>query len=64
MTFLYNKLGQLVPQPGAFTPTARISITKRWNIYAIAVELNEQQGIKDPGPYLGIGRAYAQLGEF
>lgn len=29
-----------------------------------AAKLNEQLGIKDPVPYLGIGRAYAQEGEF
>lgn len=32
--------------------------------YDKAARLNEQLGIKDPVPYLGIGRAYAQEGEF
>ena len=29
-----------------------------------AVKINEQIGVKDPGPHLSIARTYSQLGEF
>lgn len=32
--------------------------------FAKAVTIDEQLGIKDPGPYLSIGKTYAQMGEF
>ena len=32
--------------------------------FAKAVHINEQIGVKDPGPHLSIARTYSQLGEF
>jgi tetratricopeptide (TPR) repeat protein len=32
--------------------------------FAKAVQINEQIGVKDPGPHLSIARTYSQLGEF
>lgn len=67
MTFLYIKLGQAYRSRG----NADYASEQRKQYYQLAIdyfakaaELNEQLGIQDPLPYLGIGRAYAQIGEF
>jgi tetratricopeptide (TPR) repeat protein len=66
MTFLYIKLGMsyrnmaLNTAPPANKRLYETAIDK----FAQAVDLNKQLGVEDPLPYLGIGRTYAQLGEF
>lgn len=63
MTFLYIKLGQSYRTMGLRTGS-KDYYTQAIANFAKAAALNEQLGIKDPLPYLGIGRAYAQIGEF
>jgi tetratricopeptide (TPR) repeat protein len=66
MTFLYIKLGQsyrnLAMKASAPSNKALYNIAIEY--FAKAVDLNEQLGVRDPMPYLGIGHTYAQLGEF
>ena len=68
MTFLYIKLGQSYRSRGLSSwnnPTlSEEYYNKAINYFALAADRNEQLGIKDPLPYMGIGRAYAQLGQF
>jgi tetratricopeptide (TPR) repeat protein len=63
MTFLYIKLGQSYRNLGLKT-SSKEYYNKAIDYFSIVAKKNEQQGIKDPLPYLGIGRAYGQLGEF
>ena len=62
MTFLYIKLGQSYRNLGLKTNSRHYYDMSLEN-FSKAANLNEQLGIKDPLPYLGIGRVYAQLGE-
>jgi len=63
MTFLYIKLGQSYRNMGLKTNSIEY-YNRAIDYFAEAAALNEQLGIQDPLPYLGIGRAYSQLGEF
>ncbi|MBE0697765.1 MAG: tetratricopeptide repeat protein, partial [Anaerolineaceae bacterium] len=63
MTFLYIKLGQSYRNLGLKTGS-RPYYEKAIDYFDLVAKKNEQQGIQDPLPYLGIGRAYGQLGEF
>ena len=68
MTFLYIKLGQSYRLQGmrAVPESAQqnASFEKALTYFETAANLNEQLGIQDPYPYLGIGYTYAQIGEF
>lgn len=68
MTFLYIKLGQSYRSRGLASWNSPALSEQYYNeairYFDLAAQRNEQLGIKDPLPYLGIGRAYAQLGEF
>jgi tetratricopeptide (TPR) repeat protein len=68
MTFLYIRLGQSYRSRGlsAWKSPALSTeyYTQAIEYFDKAAQRNEQLGIKDPLPYLGIGRAYAQIGEF
>ena len=66
-TFLYIRIGAnyrtlaaQIPNPEAARPVYEQSL----EYFAKAVEINEQIGVKDPGPHLSIARTYSQLGEF
>jgi tetratricopeptide (TPR) repeat protein len=63
MTFLYIKLGQSYRNLGLKTGS-RPYYEQAINYFDLVAKKNEQLGIQDPLPYLGIGRAYGQLGEF
>jgi tetratricopeptide (TPR) repeat protein len=56
----YRKLASEIPNPEAARPVYETSL----EYFAKAVRINEQIGVKDPGPHLSIARTYAQLGEF
>jgi tetratricopeptide (TPR) repeat protein len=69
-TFLYIRIGanyrrlafdvQLTQGDGAALPVFEQSL----EYFDKAVRINEQLGVKDPGPHLSIARTYSQLGEF
>ena len=63
MTFLLIKLGQSYRNLGLKT-NSRAYYEKAIDYFDMVAKKNEQLGVKDPLPYLGIGRAYGQLGEF
>jgi tetratricopeptide (TPR) repeat protein len=68
MTFLYIKLGMAWRNQGlqAWNSPAKSeeSYNRAIDYFDIAAKQNEQLGVIDPMPYLGIGRTYAQLGQF
>lgn len=67
MTFLYIKLGQSYRQLGMRSQMDVLDnpyYPEALDYFARAASLNEQLGIQDPLPYLGIGYTYAQMGEF
>jgi tetratricopeptide (TPR) repeat protein len=68
MTFLYIQLGQSYRSRGLAAWNSPAQSTEYYNkaiqYFDLAATRNEQLGIQDPLPYLGIGRAYAQIGEF
>lgn len=68
MTFLYIDLGMAWRnQANSMWNQPSLSLEyydRAIGYFAQAVALNERLGIKDPLPYLGIGRSYAQQGEF
>jgi len=66
-TFLYLRAGANYralafdnPNPEAARPVYEKSL----EYFDKAVRINEQIGIKDPGPHLSIARTYSQLGEY
>ncbi len=69
-TFLYLRIGanyrrlafdvQLTQGDAAALPVFEQSL----EYFDKAVRINEQLGVKDPGPHLSIARTYSQLGEF
>lgn len=66
-TFLYIRIGANyrrlaieIPNPEAARPVYEQSL----EYFAKAVRINEQLGVRDPGPHLSIARTYSQLGEF
>jgi tetratricopeptide (TPR) repeat protein len=56
----YRKLASEIQNP----ETARPVYEQSLEYFDRAVKINEQIGVKDPGPHLSIARTYAQLGEF
>jgi len=56
----YRTLAAKIPNPQAARPVYETSL----EYFAKAVNINEQIGVKDPGPHLSIARTYSQLGEF
>ena len=56
----YRKLASEVPNPEAARPVYEQSL----EYFDKAVRINEQLGVRDPGPHLSIARTYSQLGEF
>ena len=69
-TFLYIRIGgnyRRLAFDVAITQgeeAARPVYEQSLEYFAKAVEINEQIGVKDPGPHLSIARTYSQLGEF
>jgi len=69
-TFLYLRIGAnyrrlafgVQSQQGE--EAARPVYEKSLEYFDKAVRINEQIGVKDPGPHLSIARTYSQLGEF
>jgi tetratricopeptide (TPR) repeat protein len=67
MTFLMIKLGQAYRNMGLKTGSGKVAedyYNQAINYFDQVAKRNETMGIEDPLPYLGIGRAYAQLGLF
>ena len=56
----YRRLASEVSNIEAARPIYETSL----EYFAKAVHINEQIGVKDPGPHLSIARTYSQLGEF
>jgi len=66
-TFLYLRAGANyralafdIPNPESARPVYEKSL----EYFDKAVRINEQIGVKDPGPHLSIARTYSQLGEY
>jgi tetratricopeptide (TPR) repeat protein len=67
ITFLQIKLGQAYRNMGLKTGSGKVAedyYNEAIKYFDQVAKRNETMGIKDPLPYLGIGRAYGQLGEF
>jgi tetratricopeptide (TPR) repeat protein len=56
----YRRLAFEIPNP----ESARQVYEQSLEYFDKAARINEQIGVKDPGPYLSIARTYSQLGEF
>ena len=56
----YRRLAIEISDPKAARPVYEKSL----EYFDKATKINEQIGVKDPGPYLSISRTYSQLGEF
>jgi tetratricopeptide (TPR) repeat protein len=56
----YRKLASEIPNLEAARPVYDQSL----EYFDKAVRINEQLGVRDPGPHLSIARTYSQLGEF
>jgi tetratricopeptide (TPR) repeat protein len=69
-TFLYIRIGanyRVLASDVAFAQgveAARPVYEQSLEYFDKAVRINEQIGVKDPGPHLSIARTYSQLGEF
>lgn len=67
LTFLYLRAGLNYRQL-AFNSTIEEQqaalYDKSLEYFAKAAKINEQLGVKDPGPYISISKTYTQLGEF
>ncbi len=69
-TFLYQRIGanyRRLAYDVAITQgeeAARPVYEQSLEYFDKAVRINEQIGVKDPGPHLSIARTYSQLGEF
>ncbi|MEW6085662.1 MAG: tetratricopeptide repeat protein [Chloroflexota bacterium] len=66
-TFLYLRAGANYRRLAFEIPNldaARPVYEKSLEYFDKAVRINEQLGIRDPGPHLSIARTYSQLGEF
>ncbi|MEB2333215.1 MAG: tetratricopeptide repeat protein [Anaerolineaceae bacterium] len=69
-TFLYTRAGanyrilafNIASKQGV--EEARPTYEKSLEYFDRAVRINEQIGVKDPGPHLSIARTYSQLGEY
>jgi tetratricopeptide (TPR) repeat protein len=68
LTFLYISIAQnyraLAFRASEKDPQRLVLYNQALDNFALAAKLNEQLGIKDPLPYLGIAKTYAQLGDF
>ena len=56
----YRRLASEIPNPESARPVYEKSL----EYFQKAVRINEQIGVKDPGPHLSIARTYSQLGEY
>ena len=56
----YRRLASEIQNP----ETARPVYEQSLEYFDRAVKINEQIGVRDPGPHLSIARTYSQLGEF
>lgn len=56
----YRRLASEIPNPDSARPVYEQSL----EYFDRAVKINEQIGVRDPGPHLSIARTYSQLGEF
>lgn len=56
----YRRLAFEIPNPDAARPVYEKSL----EYFDKAVRINEQIGVKDPGPHLSIARTYSQLGDY
>ncbi len=56
LTFLYIRIGITFRELGVYDQALEF--------FAQAASINEQIGVKDPTPYIGIAKTYAQQGEF
>lgn len=66
-TFLYRRAGANYRRLAieiSDAKAARPVYEKSLEYFQKAVRINEQIGVKDPGPYLSISSTYSQLGEF
>ncbi|MCX6078948.1 MAG: tetratricopeptide repeat protein [Chloroflexi bacterium] len=67
LTFLYMRAGANY-RTLAFNSTIKEQRQALYDssleYFAKAAKINEQLGVKDPGPYLSISKTYSQLGEF
>ncbi len=66
-TFLYTRIGanyRRLASEIQNPETARPVYEQSLEYFDKAVKINEQIGVKDPGPHLSIARTYSQLGEF
>jgi tetratricopeptide (TPR) repeat protein len=66
-TFLYTRIGanyRRLASEISNPETARPVYEQSLEYFDKAVKINEQIGVKDPGPHLSIARTYSQLGEF
>ena len=67
LTFLYVDVGVLYRFLGNTAKTEEVQkqyYAQALDVFAKAVDLNNQLGIKDPTPYVAIGKVYTQMGEF
>ncbi len=67
LTFLYMRIG-VNYRTLAFNSTIKEQRLALYNnsleFFSKAAKINEQLGVKDPGPYISISKTYSQLGEF
>jgi len=66
-TFLYLRIGANYRRLASEIPNleaARPVYEQSLEYFDRAVKINQQIGVKDPGPHLSIARTYSQLGEF
>ncbi len=56
LTFLYIQIGVTYRELGVYDEAL--------NFFAKAASINEQIGVQDPTPYIGIAKTYAQQGQF
>lgn len=67
MTFLYVYAGANYRQLAFLNPIEeqqRALYEQAIEYFAAAVQINEEIGVKQPGPYLSIAKTYSQMGEF
>lgn len=67
LTFLYLRAGAGYRRLAFDSPNEQVQrelFEKSLEYFAQAARINEQLGVRDPGPYLSIARTYSQMGEF
>lgn len=60
----YRQLAQQAQLVDINSPVAKERFDQALEAFARAVSINQQNGVKDPIPYLAIAKTYAQQGEF